>query len=42
MGRTAEKEEENAFKNNKKVREADIDRGFDILRTWDIKNYLNH
>ena len=42
MGKTGERKVEEYQKNNKNFKEADINRGFDILRTWDIKNYLNH
>lgn len=37
-GRTAEKDIEALLKANKKVEEKKLDRGFDIIRTWDIKN----
>ena len=40
-GKTAEKEVETLVKANKKVEEKKIDRGFDIMRTWDIKNIMN-
>ena len=40
-GKMAEKEIEGLVKGNKKVEEKKIDRGFDIMRTWDIKNIMN-
>lgn len=40
-GKTAEKDVEVLIKANKKVEEKKIDRGFDIIRTWDIKNIMN-
>ena len=40
-GKTAEKEVETLVKANKKVEEKKIDRGFDIMRTWGIRNIMN-
>ena len=40
-GKTAEKEIETLVKANKKVEEKKIDRGYDIMRTWGIRNIMN-
>ena len=40
-GKTAEKDIEVLVKANKKVIDSKVDRGFDILRTWDMKNIMH-
>ena len=41
VGRQAEREVEVLQKQNKPVVEKKIDRGFDIVRTWDIKGFMD-
>lgn len=41
-GLTGEEETRDLMRQNKKVEESKIDRGFDIHRTWNIRNILNH
>ena len=40
-GKTGEHEATHLVKNNKKLNELKVDRGFDIVKTWEIKNYLD-
>ena len=40
-GKTGEREASHLVKNNKKLNELKVDRGFDIVKTWEIKHYLD-
>ena len=41
-GLTGEEESRDLMRQNKKVEEMKMDRGFDIHRTWNIRNILDH
>ena len=41
VGRTAEKEVETMTKLNKKVNEKKLDRGYDIVRIWELQKVMN-